>query len=107
MQTRKHPTTFASFLAVLLMTCASIAACAKEPPATHPYRFNYTTTLDSKGNLTVLDARGKPIPAKRIDGPLSAKKIVRVRTMSILEIEGSHYLAIIVDGVAYQIPLPD
>lgn len=89
------------------MLALPLSACAKEPPGGQNYRFAYTASLDANGNLRVLDANGKPLPAKRIDGPLSAKKIVRVRTMSIVEVEGSHYLAINVDGVFYQIPLPD
>lgn len=57
--------------------------------------------------LKVFDTNGKPLPMTKIEGPLNANKIVSVKTITIMDIEGSHYLAIVVDGVAYQIPLPD
>lgn len=71
------------------------------------YEFAYNVSIDAKGNLRVFDVKGKPIEAREARGPLDAKKIIRVQTMSIIEVEGSHYLAIIVGGTLYQVPLPD
>lgn len=96
-------------LGLLALTTAtvSLGALAKDQPLDKPYRFAYTAGVDANGTLKVLDAKGKPLPMKRIDGPLRAKRIVKMRTLTIVEVEGSHYLAIMLDGVPYQIPLPD
>lgn len=94
---------------VVVAALVGVSSLNAEPKGSikSPYRFAYTAGVDANGNLKVLDARGKQLPVKKVDGPLSAKNIVKIRTMTIVEVEGSHYLAIELDGVAYQIPLPD
>ena len=94
-------------LVATLVGMSSLNAESKGASIKSPYRFAYTAGVDANGNLKVLDARGKQLPVKKVDGPLPAKNIVKIRTMTIIEVEGSHYLAIELDGVAYQIPLPD
>lgn len=91
-----------SYLLILCLGYVPLTACSKEQPKSSKDRFSYTLTLDEKG-LPVANG----ISAKRVQGPLEAKKIVRVRTMSIMDVEGSHYILIELGGVMYQINLPD
>lgn len=71
------------------------------------YQFNYTLNIDANGRFQVIDKTGRVAEAREVSGPLDAKRIMRVRTLSIVEVEGSHYLVIMLDGVLYEIPLPD
>jgi hypothetical protein len=96
-----------SYLLVLCIGYIPLTACSKEPPKNQKDRFSYTLSFDAKGNPTVLDANGKPIPAQRVDGAVDAKKIVRVRTISVIDVEGSHYILINIGGYLYKINLPD
>lgn len=57
--------------------------------------------------LKVFDANGKPMQLTKVTGAIPAKKIVRVRTMSILDVEGSHFVLIEIGGTLYRIDLPD
>lgn len=91
-----------SYLLILCVGCIPLTACSKEQPKTPKDQFSYTLTLDEKG-LPIVNG----IPGKRVEGPLEAKKIVRVRTMSIMDVVGSHYILIELGGVMYQINLPD
>ena len=99
-------TRLSSSLLVLLMGCVSLSACAT-PPKHDQSQFSYTVSLDADGNLTVLDRYRKPVKAQKISGPVDAKKIVRVRSITIIEVEGSHFLEIVIDGTPYKVPLPD
>ena len=95
-----------SYLLVLCIGYIPIAACSKEPPKDPKDQFSYTLSLDAQGNPTVLDARGKPVPPKRVEGPVDARKIVRVRTMSVIDVEGSHYILFQINGTMYRFDLP-
>ena len=57
--------------------------------------------------LRVFDANGKPLTLTKADRPLNAKRIVSVKTITVMDIEGSHYLDITIDGVPYKVMLPD
>lgn len=84
-----------------------LAACSKEKPYSQKDRFSYTLTFDPNGVPEVKDAKGNTIQAKKVELPLKATKIVRVRTASIMDVEGSHYILIDIGGTLYQINLPD
>lgn len=101
MRHKQFPKWFSYFL-VLCIGYIPLTACSKEPPRSSKDRFSYTLTLDEKG-LPVVNG----IQGKRVAGPVDAKKIVRVRTMSIMDVEGSHYILIELGGTMYQINLPD
>ena len=55
----------------------------------------------------VVDPKGIALPAKKVEFPVDAKKILRVRTFSIIDVEGSHFILITINGSTYQINLPD
>ena len=57
--------------------------------------------------LKVFDANGKPMQLTKVNGAIPAKKIVRVRTMSILDVEGSHFVLMEIGGTLYRIDMPD
>lgn len=78
----------------------------QEAPTSNKTDFAYTISFTAEGEPSVLDAKGRPAKARRVCGPIKADKIVRVRTMSIVEAEGSHYIVINLDGALYQIDLP-
>lgn len=96
-----------SYLLILCFGYVPLAACSKEPPSKQPKdHFSYTLSIDEKG-MPVVSANGRHIPATRVEAPLVAKKIVRVRTMSIMDVEGSHFILIELGGSLYRIDLPD
>jgi len=98
-----------------LMSCLLVSsigfmpllACSKEPPKGKKDLFSYTLSIDAKGTPMVLDAKGNPLPAKLVEGPVNAKKVVRIRTFSVIDVEGSHFVLIDIGGKLYQIYLPD
>ena len=101
---------YQKFLSCLLFWSIGLmplAACSKEKPQDKKDRFSYTLSIDAKGLPVVLDARGNPIPAKEVKFPVDAKKIVRVRNFSVIDVEGSHFILITINGSTYQINLPD
>lgn len=105
-----HYTQFQKILSCLLVSSLGfipLAACSKEKPYTQKDRFSYTLTIDANGVPAVKDARGNPIEAKKVELPVKAKKIVRIRTVSVMDVEGSHYILIDIGGTLYQINLPD
>ena len=84
-----------------------LTACSKEPLQSKKDPYSYTLSIDAKGLPVVLDAKGIALPAERVEGPVNAKKIVRVRTFSVIDVEGSHYILIDIGGKLYRINLPD
>ena len=84
-----------------------LAACSKEPPKGKKDPYSYTLTIDAKGLPVVVDPKGIALPAKKVEFPVDAKKILRVRTFSIIDVEGSHFILITINGSTYQINLPD
>lgn len=105
-----HRIQYRKFLSCLLVSSLGfipLAACSKEKPSAQKDQFSYTLTIDTKGVPAVKDARGNLIQAKKVDLPLKATKIVRVRTVSVMDVEGSHYILIDIGGTLYQINLPD
>ena len=84
-----------------------LAACSKEPPKGKKDPFSYTVSIDAKGLPVVVDSEGVSLPAKEVKLPLDAKKLVRVRTFSVIDVEGSHFILIQIGGTMYQINLPD
>ena len=84
-----------------------LAACSKEPPKGKKDPFSYTVSIDAKGLPVIVDSQGISLPAKEVKLPMDAKKIVRIRTFSIIDIVGSHFVLIDIGGKLYQINLPD
>jgi hypothetical protein len=98
------------FLSCLLVSSIGfmpLTACSKEKPTDKKDPFSYTLSIDAKGLPVILDAKGNPIPSKLVEGSVNAKKVVRVRTFSVIDVEGSHYVLISIGGTLYQINLPD
>ena len=84
-----------------------LAACSKEPLQSRKDPYSYTLSIDEKGLPAVLDPQGRALPAKIVEFPVDTKKIVRVRTFSIIDVKGSHFVLITIGGTTYQINLPD
>ena len=101
---------YQKFLSCLLVSSIGLmplAACSKEPPKGKKDPYSYTLSIDAKGLPAVLDPKGIALPAERVEGPVNAKKIVRVRTFSVIDVEGSHFILIDIGGKVYKINLPD
>jgi hypothetical protein len=98
---------------ILLVPMFALAttACAqtttyKTPEVSAPFYI----TFDAKGEPLVLDSDGNRLPLEgegvdiRIPKPSTIK---RVTNISALEIEGSHYYLLCLNGACTQIKLPD
>jgi hypothetical protein len=94
------------YMLVLFIGYTPLAACSKEMSRDHNGKFSYTLSFDAKGMPMVLDASGQPVPAKRVEGPVDAKKIVRVRNFSVIDVEGSHFILFQINGTMYRFDLP-
>ena len=84
-----------------------LTACSKEPLQSKKDPYSYTLSIDAKGLPAVLDSKGIALPAKKVEFPVDAKQILRVRTISIIDVKGSHFVLITINGTTYQINLPD
>lgn len=106
MQYKKYQK-FLSCLLFLSIGLMPLAACSKEPPKGKNDPYSYTLSVDAKGVPAVMDPKGIALPAKKVEFPVDAKKIVRVRNFSVIDVEGSHFVLITINGSTYQINLPD
>ena len=52
-------------------------------------KLNYKIELDAHGNVNVTDDRGNPVELKSLDTAPPLKKITNVRTLTVIEAEGS------------------
>jgi len=102
----KHYKKLLSCLLVSSIGFIPLAACSKEKPKDKKDPFSYTLSIDAKGLPVVLDAKGNPIPPKRVEGSVDAKKVLRIRTFSVIDIEGSNFILIEIGGTIYRIDLP-
>lgn len=105
MQHKRYQNWFSCLLA-LSIGFIPLAACSKEPPKDDKNKFSYNLSFDATGLPVVLDQKGIAIAPRKVDGPVGAKKIVRVRTFSVIEVEGSHFILIDIGGSLYQVDLP-
>ena len=95
-----------SYLLALLIGYIPLTACSKEPSRDQKDRFSYTLSIDAKGVPVILDARGKVIPPVKVEGAVEAKKIVRIRNFSVIDVEGSHFILFQINGSTYRYNLP-
>mgnify|MGYP001619891591 CR=1 FL=1 len=103
---RKQYQNWFSYLLVLCIGYIPLTACSKEPSRDQKDGFSYTLSFDSKGMPVVLDAKGNPVPPIRVEGAVDAKKIVRVRNFSVIDVEGSHFILFQINGTMYRFNLP-
>lgn len=103
----KHYKKWLSFLLALSVSVIPLSACSKEQSKDHPAPFSYKLSFDENGVPIVLDQKGNALPLRKVDGPVGAKKILRVRTFSVIEVEGSHFILVTINGTTYQINIPD
>lgn len=96
-----------SCLLVSSIGLAPLTACSKEPPKGKNDPFSYTVSIGEKGVPMVMDSQGISLPAEKVKLPMDAKKIQRIRTISVIDVEGSHYILIDINGSLYRINLPD
>lgn len=95
------------YLLVSVIGFVPLVACSKEPPKDKKDPYSYTLSIDAKGMPVIMSPKGVALPAKKVEFPVDAKKILRVRTLSIIDVEGSHFVLITIDGTTYKVPLPD
>jgi len=79
--------------AAMLMTVSSQNIFAQD-------EFNYSINLQSNGDMTVRNAKGQALKGVVDDRPI--KRIRSVKTLTIIEAEGSHF--IIINGRRYYLP---
>lgn len=109
---------WAANLLVVWIGFLPLAACAKEPtkpsgetsyqePTKPTGQASYNVTLDANGLPALIGPNGRIIPAKKVTPPIPAKLITRVRTMSIIDVVGSHFVLIEIGGTLYRVDMPD
>lgn len=52
-------------------------------------KLDYKIELDANGKVNIFDERGNPVELKSPDTVPSFKKIINVRTLTVIEAEGS------------------
>lgn len=103
---RKIYKKWVSNLLVVWIGCLPLGACANEHPKP-PDRASYNVVIDAKGIPAVVGPDGRTIQAKKVTPPIAAKQITRVRTMSIIDVVGSHFVLIEIGGTLYRVDMPD
>lgn len=96
-----------SCLLVSSIGLVPLTACSKEPPKGKKDPFSYTVSIDENGVPKVIGSQGISLPVEKVKLPVDAKKILRIRTISVMDVEGSHFVLIDINGSVYKIPLPD
>jgi hypothetical protein len=54
--------------------------------------FDYSLLLKPNGTIQLFDKKGKPLASKGTTEPPKIKKILNVRTLTIVEAEGSRWV---------------
>lgn len=85
---------------ILLPLTVSCVAAKKDYQDQAGGVFNYQLNFDSKGEIVVRDAEGNIIKGVRDERPI--KRIIGVKTFTVIEGEGSHFIWI--RGYKYYIP---
>lgn len=65
--------------------------------------FNYTLQLGPDGNIKILDENGKPLKDQGTRKSPRIKRVLNVRTLTIIEAEGSHWIYVKPPGFWYQL----
>lgn len=100
-------------LVPLILAISLLSGCAgkerlyqapgKPPQETVPFSI----TFDLKGNPVVVDRDGKLISPKRVEFPITeVRAISNLKTITAMEVHGSHYYILKIGGDTYHIPLP-
>lgn len=66
----------------------------------------YTIRFDANGKLLVFDRDDEEVKGEKFDFPQEATSIKDIKTISIVQATGSHYLIIILGGTPYKFNLP-
>jgi hypothetical protein len=66
----------------------------------------YELMFNSNGDIEVCDASKNIVPGKPAEFPEKASQIYGVKTITIVEAEGSHYIIVYVNGVPKKYYLP-
>lgn len=94
-------------LMLLTLTLSATGCDAQEErptkPGNHLMPFSISFTLDGKPVL--LGEDGRPLESTKLEYPLHATAIERIDSIVMVQAKGSHYKAIILNGVEYHIPL--
>lgn len=65
--------------------------------------FDYSLLLKPSGAIKLFDKNGEPLKSKGTTKPPRIKKILNVRTLTIVEAEGSRWAWISPPGLWYQV----
>jgi len=111
---RKQCKSYLVLLSTSLIVASSLlSGCTSkggmyQPPGKPPIEtVNFSITFDLKGNPIVVDRDGKLISPKRIEFPITeVRAIGSLKTISAMEVHGSHYYVLNISGDTYHIPLP-
>jgi len=100
-------------LASMILVSSLLSGCAGrgelyQPPGQPPQEtVPFSITFDLKGNPIVVDRGGKLISPKRVEFPITeVRAIASLKTISAMEVHGSHYYILKISGDTYHIPLP-
>ena len=97
----------AFFVVTMLSGCAHMGDLYQPPGKTPLETVPFSITFDLQGNPLVLTPEGERIKPERVDFPIrEVKAIGNIKTISAVEVHGSHYYVLNIGDDFYVIDLP-
>jgi hypothetical protein len=93
-------------LLALAISVLPLTACSKEPSKGQPVQGDYSLRIGATGMPEVLDAKGRLVKGHEVKPPVEAKNILNVKTFTVMEVQGSHFILFSINGTLYRYDLP-
>lgn len=107
MKARKLSTTLLlPLLTMIMIGCSHATGHRQDMPKPNGDYAPFSITFDREGQPVVLDSAGKRLGLETLPYKLEPGTLKRINTISALEVHGSHYYVLIINGRAVRIDLP-
>lgn len=93
-------------LAMIMIGCSHATEHRRDMPKADGAYAPFFITFDREGQPVVLDRNGKRIDLEPLPYKLEPGTLKRINNISALEVHGSHYYVLIINGKAIRIDLP-
>ena len=93
-------------LATMMIGCSHATDYRRDMPKPDGEYAPFFITFDREGQPVVLDRAGKRMDLEPLPYKLDPGNLKRISNISALEVQGSHYYVLIINGRAIRIDLP-
>jgi hypothetical protein len=93
-------------LAMVMIGCSHATEHRRDMPKMQGDYAPFFITFDREGQAVVLDRAGKPMELKALPYKLEPGLLKQVNNITAMEVYGSHFYVLIINGKAIRIDLP-